>query len=63
MSQKENWCKVITTDEGCFLLTMPDGTVIPAQVLTRVSQDTEEYRDGIGTALIKVMVNLTPDKK
>jgi hypothetical protein len=62
VKRKDTYCRVSIEEDGKMTVTMPDGTPVPGQMLTRISQDVDEYHYGVGTAIIKVMVNLSPNK-
>lgn len=51
--KKPNLCRIKAVD-NMSLLTMPDGTIVPAQIFTRVTQVVNERP----YAIVKVFVNL-----
>ena len=55
----ETLCRVIVRD-GIQLICLPDGTEIPNIQMTRITQDTNQAYDKIGTAFIQLTVRLDP---
>ena len=58
----DKMCKVVYTEDGKQLIAMPDGSIIPYQFYSNVSQDLEQSQNGIGEVVLKLSLDLRKSK-
>ena len=62
MYEREEFCKLITTKEGITFVTMPDGSIIPRQLKTVITQDIDHGSAGLAKVMVELIVNMKPEE-